>query len=489
MKDKKKLTTAYGRPYFENEDSMTVGPRGPILLQDSHLHEKLAHFNRERIPERIVHAKGTGAYGTFKVTNDITKYTRAKLFSKTGNECRVFIRFSTVGGEKGSADTERDPRGFAVKFYTEDGNWDLVGNNTPVFFIKDPKKFPDFIHTQKRHPKTNLKSPTMIWDYWSLNPESLHQVMILFSDRGTPDGYRKMNGYGSHTFSMINSKNERIWVKFHFKTMQGNKTLTGAQAEVLKGKDPDYSQRDLVDAIDKRDFPKWALKIQVMTDEQSKKFRWNPFDITKIWPHAEYPLLDVGIMELNEIPANYHADVEQAAFAPSHVIDGIGLSPDKLLQGRILAYPDAHRYRLGANYEQIPVNRPKCPVHHHQRDGMMNIDGNSGDSPNYFPNSFDNIEADNNYKEPAMKLDSNIADTYDRNENDDDHYTQPGDLFRKVMTENERENTLFNIIGSMSGIAGSKRDEIIQRQLTHFFNADKELALSIAKGLNFKFKE
>jgi catalase len=489
MKDKRKLTTASGRPYFENEDSMTVGPRGPVLLQDYYLHEKLAHFNRERIPERIVHAKGSGAYGTFKVTNDITKYTKAKLFSRVGNECRVFVRFSTVGGEKGSADTERDPRGFAVKLYTEDGNWDLVGNNTPVFFIKDPKKFPDFIHTQKRDPKKNLKSPTMMWDFWSLNPESLHQVMILFSDRGTPDGYRKMNGYGSHTFSMINNKNERTWVKFHFKTMQGNKTLNQAQAEELKGKDPDYSQRDLLEAIANGDFPKWALKIQIMTDEQSKKFRWNPFDLTKVWPHAEYPLSDVGVMELNEIPANYFADVEQAAFAPAHVVDGIGLSPDKMLQGRILAYPDAHRYRLGANYEQIPVNRPICPVNHYQRDGMMRTDGNSGDSPNYFPNSFDNIEADKNYKEPAMKLDSDMADTYDRNENDDDHYTQPGNLFRKVMTDSERQNTISNIIDGMSGIKGSKRDEIIQRQLSHFFKVDKELALSIAKGLNFKFKE
>ncbi len=487
-KKKQKLTTASGKPYFENEDSMTAGPRGPILLQDFYLHEKLAHFNRERIPERVVHAKGTGAFGILKVTHDISKYTKAKIFSKIGNECRVFLRFSTVGGEKGSADTERDPRGFAVKFYTEDGNWDLVGNNTPVFFIKDAKKFPDFVHTQKRDPKTNLKSPTMMWDYWSLNPESLHQVMILFSDRGTPDGYRKMNGYGSHTFSMINEKNERVWVKFHFKTQQGNKTLTGAEADVLKGKDPDYAQRDLVNAISKGDFPKWALKIQIMTDEQLKQFKWNPFDVTKVWPHSEFPLINVGIMELNEIPLNYHADVEQAAFAPAHTVDGIGLSPDKLLQGRILAYPDAHRYRLGANYEQITVNRPICPVHHHQRDGMMSVDGNGGDSPNYFPNSFDNIEADKSYKEPAMKMDSDIANTYDRNENDNDFYTQPGDLFRKVMNDSERKNTISNIVGAMSGIAGTKRDEIIQRQLSHFYKADKELALEVAKGLNINFK-
>jgi len=489
MKDKKKLTTASGKPYFENEDSMTTGPRGQVLLQDFYLHEKLAHFNRERIPERIVHAKGTGAFGKFTVTSDIAKYTRAKLFSKVGNACKVLIRFSTVGGEKGSADTERDPRGFAVKFYTKDGNWDLVGNNTPVFFIKDAKKFPDFIHTQKRDPKTNLKSPTMMWDYWSLNPESLHQVMILFSDRGTPDGYRKMNGYGSHTFSMINSKNERIWVKFHFKTQQANKTLTGSEAEVLKGTDPDYAQRDIVDAIEKGDFPKWSLKIQVMTDEQAKKFKWNPFDVTKVWPHFEYPLIDVGVMELNEIPVNYFADVEQSAFAPSNIIDGISLSPDKMLQGRLLAYPDAHRYRLGANYEQIPVNRPINEVNHHQRDGMMSIDGNGADNPNYFPNSFDNIENDKSYKEPALELDSNIADTYDCNENDDDHYTQPGDLFRKVMTDSERKNTVSNIVGAMGGISGSKRDEIIQRQLSHFYKVDKELAISVAKGLSFNFKE
>lgn len=482
------MTTASGRPYYENQDSMTVGPRGPILLQDYYLHEKLAHFNRERIPERVVHAKGTGAFGVFKVTNDITKYTKACLFSKVGNECRVFARFSTVGGEKGSADTERDPRGFAVKFYTHEGNWDLVGNNTPVFFIKDPKKFPDFIHTQKRDPKTNLKSPTMMWDFWSLNPESLHQVMILFSDRGTPDGYRHMNGYGSHTFSMINSKNQRVWVKFHFKTQQGIRNFTNEQAEILKGKDPDYAQRDLIDAIVRGEFPKWTLNIQVMTEEKAKKFKWNPFDLSKVWPHTDFPLMEVGVMELNEIPANYFADVEQAAFAPSNVVNGIGYSPDKMLQGRLLAYPDAHRYRLGANYEQIPVNRPITPIHNHQRDGFMNVTGNGGGAPNYFPNSFDDIEADKDYKEPAMNLESNIADTYDRNENDDDHFTQPGLLFRKVMTEAERKHTIHNIVGSMSGICGPQREEIIQRQLAHFHKADKELAQAVAAGLNIAFK-
>lgn len=484
---KKKLTTASGRPFFENEDSMTAGPRGPVLLQDYHLHEKLAHFNRERIPERVVHAKGTGAFGTFTVTGNISKYTKAKLFSKTGTKCRVLVRFSTVGGEKGSADTERDPRGFAVKFYTEEGNWDLVGNNTPVFFIKDAKKFPDFIHTQKRDPKTNLKSPTMMWDYWSLNPESLHQVMILFSDRGTPDGYRFMNGYGSHTFSMYNKKNERIWVKFHFKTQQGNKTLTGPQADEIRGKDPDYSQRDLVEAINRKDFPKWTLKIQVMTEAQAKKFKWNPFDLTKVWPHKEFPLIEAGVMELNEIPANYFAEVEQAAFAPSNTIPGIGLSPDKMLQGRILAYPDAHRYRLGANYEQLPVNRPIVPVHNHQRDGFMALNGNGGSAPNYFPNSFDDIEADKEYKEPPMSLESDVADTWDRNKNDNDHYSQAGALFRKVMTDQERANTVANFVGALKGVSGPKKKEILMRQLDHFHKADKELAMLVAKGLGIKY--
>lgn len=484
----RKLTTASGRPYFENEDSMTAGPRGPVLLQDFYLHEKLAHFNRERIPERVVHAKGTGAYGTFTVTGDITRYTKADIFSKVGNTCRVFVRFSTVGGEKGSADTERDPRGFAVKFYTNEGNWDLVGNNTPVFFIKDAKKFPDFIHTQKRDPKTNLKSATMVWDFWSLNPESLHQILILFSDRGTPDGYRHMNGYGSHTFSMINNEGLRTWVKFHLKTRQGNKTLTGERAEELKGKDPDYAQRDLVEAIERGDYPKWTLMIQVMTDEQAAKFKWNPFDVTKVWPHKDYPLIEVGIMELNEVPANYFADVEQSAFAPSHTVNGIGLSPDKMLQGRILAYPDAHRYRLGANYEQIPVNRPIVPVYHHQRDGFMTVDGNAGSAPNYFPNSFDSITADSSLKEPPLRLDSDVADIFDRNRNDDDHYSQPKALFRDVMTGEERQSTIKNLICSMKDVSGPKKNEILTRQLDHFHKVDKKLALAIAKGIGFKYE-
>lgn len=484
-----KLTTASGRPYAEHENTMTVGPRGPILLQDYIFHEKMAHFNRERIPERVVHAKGTGAYGTFTVTHDISRYTRAKVFSAIGKKTRVFLRFSTVGGEKGSADTERDPRGFAVKFYTEDGNWDLVGNNTPVFFIKDPKKFDDFIHTQKRDPRTNCKSPTMMWDYWSLNPESLHQVMILMSDRGTPYSYRNMNGYGSHTFSFINKDNERFWVKFHFKTQQGIKNFNDTDASVMKGKDPDWAQRDLVAAIDRKEFPKWSLKIQIMTDEQAKKFRWNPFDLTKVWPHKEYPLIDVGVMELNQVPDNYFAEVEQSAFAPAHVVDGIGYSPDKMLQGRLLSYPDAHRYRLGANYEQIPVN--KCPyaVNNYQRDGSMRVDGNGGSDPNYYPNSFDNIKIDETTKEPAWQLDSSEADWFDRNaEGENDHYTQPGNLFR-LMNDQDKKNTINNIIGSMKGIETAKRDDIINRQLCHFFRADVNLGMGIAKGLDVNVEQ
>lgn len=487
--NKKKLTTASGIPYAENENSMTVGPRGPILLQDFILHEKMAHFNRERIPERVVHAKGSGAYGTFTVTHDISKYTRAKVFNMIGKQTKVFARFSTVGGEKGSADTERDPRGFAVKFYTEEGNWDLVGNNTPVFFVKDPKKFGDFIHTQKRDPYTNCKSPTMMWDYWSLNPESLHQVTILMSDRGTPYGYRHMNGYGSHTFSMINAKNERVWVKFHFKTAQGIKNFTDEEAGTMRGKNPDFAQHDLLTSIDKGDFPKWNVKIQVMTDEQAKEYKWNPFDLTKVWPHSDFPLIDVGVMELNHNPDNYFAHVEQSAFAPAHVVDGIGYSPDKMLQGRLLSYPDAHRHRLGGNYEQIPVNRCPYAVNNYERDGQMRVDGNQGSAPNYFPNSFDDIVADPAYKESSWDLGTGVADWYDRNaEGENDHYTQPGNLYR-LMSEEAKHDLINNIVHSMSGIDGPKKDLITNRQLCHWFRADIGLGMAIAKGLQLDMDE
>lgn len=486
---KKKLTTASGRPYFEFENSMTVGSRGPILIQDYYLHEDMAHFNRERIPERVVHAKGTGAFGTFTVTHDITKHTKAKIFSEIGKQTKVFVRFSQVGGEKGSADSERDPRGFAIKFYTEDGNWDLVGNNTPVFFIKDPKKFSHFIHTQKRDPKTNCKSPTMIWDFLSLNPESMHQVIILMSDRGTPISYRHMHGFGSHTFSLINVNNERVWVKFHFKTAQGIKNFTEKEANEMRGKDPDHAQRDLIDAIEEKKFPKWLLSIQLMTAEQAKSFKHNPFDVTKIWSHKEFPLIDVGVMELNQIPENYFRDVEQSAFAPAHVVDGIGYSHDKMLQGRLLSYPDAHRYRLGVNYEHIPVN--KCPymVTNYQRDGFMQTSENGGANSNYRPNSFDDVEADENYKEPPIQLESNIGDWFDRNENDNDHYSQPGELYRNVMSANEKANLANNIVSSMKGITGLQKEVIINRALCHFFRVDVQLGISIANGLGIQMNE
>lgn len=486
---KKKLTTASGRPYSEFQNSMTVGSRGPILLQDYFLHEDMAHFNRERIPERVVHAKGAGAFGTFTVTHDISQYTKAKIFSEIGKQTKMFTRFSQVAGEKGSADSERDPRGFALKFYTEDGNWDLVGNNTPVFFIKDPKKFSHFIHTQKRDPKTNCKSPTMMWDFWSLNPESLHQVMILMSDRGTPSTYRNMHGFGSHTFSFINKANKHVWVKFHFITLQGIKNFTENEANEMRGADPDHALRDLVDAIEKKDFPKWTLKIQVMTNEQAKIFKFNPFDVTKVWSHKEFPLIEVGTMELNEIPQNYFRDVEQAAFAPAHVIDGIGYSPDKMLQGRLLSYPDAQRYRLGVNYENIPVNQCPYMVANYQRDGTMQVGDNGGATPNYSPNSFDDIVVDESYKEQGMELESNIADWFDSNLNDNDHYTQPGILYRDVMNDAAKKNLVSNIVSAMKGITGDKKNEIINRQLCHFFRADIQLGIAVAQGLGITLDE
>lgn len=479
----KKLTTSSGIPYYNHEDSQTVGQRGPVLLQDFILQENLAHFVRERIPERVVHAKGTGAYGTFTVTQDISGFTKAKLFSKAGNSCRIFARFSTVGGEKGSADTERDPRGFAVKFYTEDGNWDLVGNNTPVFFIKDSKKFPDFIHTQKRLPKTNLKSPAAMWDFWSLNPESLHQVLILMSDRGTPYGYRHMHGFGSHTFSMINAENERVWVKFHFKTKQEIKNFDQNSATEMKGQNPDFAQEDLMNAIEEGNFPKWTLSIQVMTEEQAKEFRWNPFDVTKVWFHDEFPLIEVGEMELNEIPVNYFAHVEQATFSPSNLINGISFSPDKMLQGRLFSYPDAHRYRVGVNSHLLEVNRCPFEINNYQRDGAMADSSQYKDAPNYYPNSFDSITASENYKNFEEDLDKNHVANFNRNETDDDHFTQPGLLYTKALNNQDRENLIQNIVSSMKGISGSKKDEIINRQLCHFFRANIDLGMKIALGL------
>ncbi len=483
-----KITTNAGCPVGKNqyENTQTAGKRGPALLQDYFLHEKLAQFNRERIPERIVHAKGTGVHGKLVITNDISQYSRAKVFDKLGKETPLFIRFSTVGGEKGSADTERDPRGFALKFYTEDGNWDLVGNNTPVFFIKDAKKFPDFIHTQKRDPRTNCKSATMMWDFWSLNPESLHQVLILMSDRGTPKGFRYMHGFGSHTFSLVNKTNERHWVKFHFYADKGTQEFTGPEAEAMRGIDPDYAQRDMVEAIDRGDFPRWNMKIQVMTDQQAKEFRWNPFDLTKIWPKSDFPLIDVGYIELNRMPENYFRDVEQAAFAPTNVVDGIGFSPDKMLQGRILSYPDAQRYRIGSNYQDLPVNQCPYMTNNYHRDGALKFTDNGGSSPNYYPNSFDGNYESMDHQGTAYNLEDHTVDYFDRNNGlpgDEDHYTQAGWLFDRVLDERGKQNTINNIVGAMSGISGPQKEEITNRQLCHWFRVSPRLGKGIADGL------
>ncbi len=474
------MTTSSGRPVGDNQNSVSAGARGPLLLQDYLLFEKMAHFNRERVPERVVHAKGSGAYGTFTVTHDITKYTSAKLFSKVGNQCELIARFSTVGGEKGSADTARDPRGFAVKFYTEEGNWDMVGNNTPIFFIRDPLKFGDFIHTQKRCPQSNLKSPTMMWDFWSLSPESLHQVSFLFSDRGTPDGYRHMNGYSSHTFSLINAKNELFFVKWHFKTAQGNKTLSAAEAERLAGSDPDYSQRDLFHSIEKGNFPKWNVKIQVMPESEVDNFHFNPFDLTKVWPHGDYPLIDVGVMELNRNPVNYFAEIEQSAYNPVNIVPGMGYSPDKMLQARLVSYPDAHRYRIGVNYEALPVNRPRCPVHTYNRDGAMRFDDNGGSAPNYEPNSFGGPKENPQYMDRPESLSGEPAARYNhRHDKNQDDYAQVT-AFWNMLKPDERERLVENIAGGL----GQTSREIQLRQLPHFYKAHKDYGAAVEKALD-----
>lgn len=477
MAERPTLTTSAGNPVADNQNSITAGPRGPVLMQDYHLMEKLAHFNRERIPERVVHAKGSGAFGTLTVTNDITPYTKAKLFSDIGKKTSLLVRFSTVAGERGAADAERDVRGFAVKLYTEDGNWDIVGNNTPVFFIRDPLKFPDFIHTQKRDPKTNLRNATAMWDFWSQSPESLHQLTILFSDRGLPRGYRHINGYGSHTYSFINADNERFWVKFHFKTLQGIEGLTNAQSEALIGADRESAQADLYHAIENGEFPKWRFCVQIMPEADAETYHVNPFDLTKVWPHADYPLIEVGIMELNRNPENYFAEMEQAAFEPSAIVPGVGHSPDKMLQARIFAYADAHRYRLGANYATIPVNAPKCPVHNYQRDGAMRIDGNGGGSVNYEPNRFDGPAEDAAHREPPLKI-SGDADRYDHREGNDD-YGQAGDLFR-LMSETQQADLMDSIAAAMQTVPPS----IIERQIEHFAKADPAYGKGVADRID-----
>ncbi len=478
MTTRKTLTTTAGAPVPDNQNSITAGPRGPLLMQDYQLLEKLAHQNRERIPERTVHAKGWGAYGTLKITGDISKYTCAKAL-QPGAETPMIARFSTVAGEQGAADAERDVRGFALKFYTEDGNWDMVGNNTPVFFVRDPMKFPDFIHTQKRHPRTNLRSPTAMWDFWSLSPESLHQVTILMSDRGLPKSPMHMNGYGSHTYSFWNEAGERAWVKFHFKTEQGHDFLTDEQAAEVIGRTRESYQEQLFGAIEEGNFPRWKFYVQIMPEEEAEKTPYNPFDLTKVWPHGDYPLIEVGVMELNRNPDNYFTEIENAAFSPSNIVPGISWSPDKMLQARIFSYADAHRHRLGTHYETLPVNRPRCPVHHYHRDGEMNTYGGlaSGNPDAYYePNSFNGPVEDPRAKEPPLKI-SGDADRYDHREGNDD-FTQPGNLFR-LMSAEEQERLFGNIARAMQGVP----EEIQRRQIALFAKCDPAYGAGVERAL------
>jgi len=477
MSESKKLTTTAGAPVADNQNALTAGPRGPVLMQDYQLLEKLAHQNRERIPERVVHAKGWGAHGTFTVTHDITPYSKAKIFSKIGKKTEMIARFSTVAGELGAADAERDVRGFALKFYTEEGNWDMVGNNTPVFFIRDPYKFPDFIHTQKRHPKANLRSATAMWDFWSLSPESLHQVTILFSDRGLPIGVRHINGYGSHTYSFINAKNERFWVKFHFKTLQGHKHWTNAEAAQVVGRTRESTQEDLFYAIGRGELPKWHFQVQVMPETDAEKTPYNPFDLTKVWPHGDYPMIDVGVMELNRNPENYFAEVEQAAFSPSNIVPGIGFSPDKMLQARVFSYADAHRHRLGTHYEALPVNAPRCPVNHYHKDGHMRFFPNNPNPDAYYePNSFKGPVESPEFAEPPLKIRGDAARYNHRESNDD--YGQPRALFN-LFDKGQKARLFSNLAEAMQGVP----QFIIDRQLGHFEKVHPDYAAGVRAAL------
>lgn len=483
MGDKdKKLTTNAGAPVVDNQNVMTAGPRGPQLLQDVWFLEKLGHFNREVIPERRMHAKGSGAFGTFTVTHNVTRYTRAKLFAQIGKTTELFARFTTVAGERGAADAERDIRGFAVKFYTEEGNWDLVGNNTPVFFHRDPLKFPDLNHAVKRDPRTNMRSAKNMWDFWTSLPEALHQITIVMSERGIPATYRHMHGFGSHTFSFINEQRERHWVKFHFVSQQGIRNLTDAEAEAMIGKDRESHQRDLFESLEKGDFPKWALKVQIMPEGDARKVSYNPFDLTKVWPHKDYPLMDVGTMELNRNPANFFADVEQSAFNPANVPPGIGFSPDRMLQGRLFAYGDAQRYRLGVNHHLIPVNAPRCPAHSFHRDGAMRVDGNHGGTLSYEPNSGGEWLEQPEFREPALSLDG-AADHWSHRE-DTDYYSQPAALFR--LMNSAQQTALF---GNTARAMGNIPREIKIRHIGNCYRADPAYGEGVAKALGIALCE
>lgn len=480
-----KITTVAGAPVESNHDAMTAGPRGPMMLQDVWFLEKLAHFDREVIPERRMHAKGSGAFGTFTVTHDISQYTKAKIFSEIGKQTELFARFSTVAGERGAADAERDIRGFALKFYTEEGNWDMVGNNTPVFFFRDPLKFPDLNHAVKRDPRTNLRSPNNNWDFWSSLPEALLQVTIIMSDRGIPSSYRHMHGFSSHAYSFINAENKRVWVKFHFRSHQGILNLTDQEAELIVGRDRESHQRDLYTAIEKKMFPKWTMYVQIMTEDQANQMKNNPFDLTKMWYKKEFPLIPVGIVELNRNPENYFADVEQAAFSPANVVPGIHFSPDRMLQGRLFSYGDAQRYRLGINHHQIPVNAPRGVANYHSfhRDGAMRIDGNHGSELHYEPNSYGNWQEQPEYALPKQQMEGDIY-RYDYREDDHDYYTQPGELFR-AMTPEQQEVLFRNTARNM----GDSSIQIKHRWITHCFKADPAYGEGLARALGIDIKE
>ncbi|MGG7054305.1 catalase [Nitrosomonas sp. ANs5] len=479
---KRKLTTSAGAPVTDNQNVMTAGPHGPMLLQDVWFLEKLAHFDREVIPERRMHAKGSGAYGTFTVTRDMTRYTRAKIFSEVGKQTDFFLRFSTVAGERGAADAERDIRGFAVKLYTEEGNWDLVGNNTPVFFLRDPLKFPDLNHAVKRDPRTHLRSAQNNWDFWTLLPEALHQITIVMSDRGIPATYRHMHGFGSHTFSFINAEQVRYWVKFHFQCQQGIQNLTDAEAETLIGKDRESHQRDLYDSIERGEYPRWILQVQIMPEKEAAHCPYNPFDLTKVWPHKDYPLMEVGVLELNRNPDNYFAEVEQAAFNPANVVPGIGFSPDKMLQGRLFSYGDAQRYRLGVNHYQIPVNAPRCPFHHYHRDGAMRVDGNYAGTLGYEPNSYQEWQQQAEFQAPRLDLEG-AAGHWDHRV-DKDYYTQPGDLFR-LMIAAQRQALFENTARSIGGTPRA----VQKRHIAHCLKADPAYGEGIAQALGMPVDE
>jgi catalase len=482
MSTEKKLTTVAGRPVPDNQNTMTAGPRGPVLLQDVWLLEKLAHFDREVIPERRMHAKGSGAYGVFTVTQDITRYTRAKIFSKVGKRTELFARFTTVAGERGAADAERDIRGFALKFYTDEGNWDLVGNNTPVFFLRDPLKFPDLNHAVKRDPRTNMRSARNNWDFWTSLPEALHQVTIVMSDRGIPASYRHMHGFGSHTFSFVSAANERYWVKFHFKTRQGIRNLTDAEAETIVGKDRESHQRDLYESLENGDNPRWTLAVQIMPEKDASKVPYNPFDLTKVWPHGDYPLQEVGVLELTRNPENFFAEVEQSAFNPANIVPGIGFSPDKMLQARLLSYGDAQRYRLGVNHHLIPVNAPRCPAHSYHRDGKMRVDGNFGSTLGYEPNSYREWLEQPDFREPPLSIEG-AADHWNHRV-DEDYYSQPRALFR-LMTGAQRQVLFENTARAVGGAP----KEVQLRHIANCLKCDPAYGKGIADALHLSLKE